>query len=460
MPQLYLIRRENRIFLGPMTIEAFREGLRKMTFGLQDEVAGNCGKWVILDNEEQIRKNYPELVGIISAELPVAWREMTGHAKQISKKDQKVKAVKAKERERSSSTSSRRSSGGDLESYGRSRKNRANALLFAFIAVAVLAIAAGLYMKTREEPLPQVTEIAALAQKSDPNEFLNEMGNRIIPIVSKINRGKDPQNTWLPYLRMYAFYTNGTVDNLPIKVLRGTVPASAPQDCSVDSWKKRWRESAPQTAAWLNGKSLVRTQMTRALSWDPHWIRRRAVKGWLKPRNWFEGCLMSATVALRGLATEVNLGADAGVMTVDMLAAVSRRLQAELEIIQTGHTSLSGDSTTVLGSLTCMDQAENFAALQRCRTKFADVGLQQFSDEHANWQWVRLALASPTNPIEPALLADINQGISKLVSEDTMSKLDFSPELRFLQLLQQQTGKLDGVVERVGSEFADVRLRP
>ena len=458
MPQLYLIRRENRIFLGPMNAEAFRDGLRKMTFGLQDEVAGHCGKWVILDNEEQIRKNYPELVSIISAELPVAWREMTGHAKQISKKDQKVKAVQAKERERSSS-SSRRSSSADIESYGRSRKRRGNALLFGFVLIAAAAIGAGVYVKTHDEPLPPVTEIAALAQKTDPNEFLNEMGNRIIPMVGKINRGKDPQNTWLPYVRMYAFYTNGMVDNVPMKTLRGSVPAYAPQDCSVDSWKKRWRENAPQTAAWINGKSLVRTQMTRALSWDPQWIRRRPMKGWLKPRNWFEGCLMSATVAMRAIAVDANLGADPGVVTMDMVAAVSRRLQAELEIIQNGHTSIVGDANTVLGSLTCMDQAENYSALQRCRTKFTDVGLQQFTDEHANWQWVRLALASPTNPIEPALLADINQGVSKLVSEDMMSKLDFSAELRFLQLLQQSAGKLDGVVERVGSEFADVRLR-
>lgn len=443
MPQMYLIRRENRVFIGPLTLEQFRDSLRTMNFGLQDEVAGSCGSWVVLDNEEMVRKKYPELVNIISSELPVAWREMTGHAKQITKKEQKARQTPAYQER-----PAKRPSHSKDSSRRNQKKPSSNALLAGSLAVAIAALAAGFYLKTHDEPVPAVGDIATLAQKPDPAEFLNQMGLQIIPIVSKINRGKDPQGLWLPYVRMYAFYTNGTVDNLPIKILRGNVPAAAPQDCSVDMWKKRWKESAPQTVAWLNGKSLARNQITRALSWDPHWIRRRPVKGWLRPRNWFEGCLMSATVAMRSISSEPNFGADPGIVTMDVVAAVSRRLQSQLEMIQSGKASLVADPINVTSMLTCMEQAENLLGLQRCRSKIDDVNFQIVMDEHANWQWVRLAMNTPAGSvIDSSLQAEIAKNISRLSAEESMSKLDFGSELRFLQRLQQAAWKPEGISE-------------
>ncbi len=456
MPKMYLIRRENRVFIGPLTLEQFRDSLRTMNFGLQDEVAASCSNWVVLDNEELIRKKYPELVGIISSELPVAWREMTGHAKQITKKDQKVKASPAQER-----PARRASQSSDRHKSKQNQKGSNNKILISSLMIAVAAVGAGIYLKSQDESIPPVGDIAALAQKPDPSDFLNEMGLRIVPIINKINRNKEAQSAWLPYVRMYSFYTNGTVDNFSQKTLRGNLSPAAPADCSVDSWKKRWREGAPQTVAWLNGKTIARNQVTKALTWDPHWIRRRPTKGWIRPRNWYEGCLMSATVAMKSIATDPNFGADPGVLTIDVVAAVSRRLQAQLEIIQSGKASQLAEPTNTTNMMTCMEQAESVATLQKCKPKFSDQNLQLVMDDHANWQNVRFALATPVGMIvDPGLQAEITKSIAKMTAEEPMSKLDFAAELKYLQLLQQSSWKIDGIAERLNTDFPEVKLRP
>ena len=111
--------------------------------------------------------------------------------------------------------------------------------------------------------------------------------------------------------------------------------------------------------------------------------------------------------------------------------------------------------------LTCMEQADSVAALQKCKPKFTDQNLQLVMDDHANWQNVRFALTTPVGTlVEPGLQAEITKSIAKMTAEEPMSKLDFAAELKYLQLLQQASWKVDGIAERLTTDFPEVKLRP
>lgn len=453
MSKKYLVRRENCRFIGPMSIQEFREGIRTMMFGLQDEVAAHCSPWVVLDNEALIKRRYPELAVIVAEELPVAWREMTGHAQQLSAKEKKQRA----EVERKSKPNALPRS--DERSKKRRRAKRNNWLLLLSGAVAIGAVATAAWIKTREEPLPPVAEIATLAQQADPSDFLNEMGLRLIPVVSRVNKGKDKDGVWLPYMRMYAFYTNGSIENLPMKYLRGTIPAGAPPDCSVEAWKRRWLEGAPQVVSFTEGKAVNKGYWTRALAWDPYWIRRRPMKGWYKPRSWFEGCLMSASVAMRAISSSPSLNGTSE-ESIETAAAVMRRLQAQLEIIQTGKTSVQPDTSKFLGQYTCLEIADSLTAMDACRVEGNDPTFQQLFDEHAYWQLVRLAMKQNSGTLDLDLQEAISGPLSKARTEDSLSRMDYTPELQYLKDIQQAGFKVDGAQERLSTKFSELLLKP
>ena len=463
MSKKYLVRREQCRFVGPMSLQEFRAGLRKMKFGLEDEVAGHCSLWTVLDNEALVRKRYPELASIVADELPAAWREMTGHARQMTKKEKKVKSDSIR---KGKSLPAPRVSSKSAPAKGRFL---GNLIVGTAIVIAIAAASATYWLKTREDAVPAVSDIAFLAQREDLGPFLNEMGLRIIPIAARVSKGRDKEGVWLPYLRMYAFHTNGFIENFPVKILRGSVSLAVPQECSVESWKKRWLDSGPQVSAWITGKSSLKNPWMRSLSWDPWWIRRHPVKGWLRPRNWHEACLMSASVAIRAVSSEPPLVADGTASTAgpsagpsavpspalpnaEVIAAVSRRLQAQLEIIQNGKTSVIPNLATMSGQLTCLDLAETIPA--------ADAALQKQGDEYAAWQLIRMSLGHASGALEPGLQAKLVASSDMLLSEDSTTKLDYTFELQFWKELQVAGFKLDGIAERISAGHPEVRLLP
>jgi|TARA_B100001971_G_C18254002_1_gene580499 hypothetical protein len=66
---LYLIRRNFESFVGPLSYKEFNEAYQRMELGLQDEVAGHCGSWVVLENFKDLKKNYPEIAEVVSPHL-------------------------------------------------------------------------------------------------------------------------------------------------------------------------------------------------------------------------------------------------------------------------------------------------------------------------------------------------------------------------------------------------------
>jgi hypothetical protein len=229
----------------------------------------------------------------------------------------------------------------------------------------------------------------------------------------------------------------------------------------VEAWKKRWLETSEHVGSWVTGKTSVKNSWIKALSWDPWWIRRRPSKGWLRPKNWYEGCLMSASVAIRAVTSELEPGTDAATaLNAEVVGAVSRRLQSQLEIIQAGKSEAAIDPETMTGQLSCFDEADSLAGMGGCIQVNADPSLQAQTDEYKAWQLVRILLAGGAAPVDPLLAAPLTLLQEKLTSENSTTKIDYAAELQFLRDVHQAGYKTEGIFEKVASQFSEVKLTP
>jgi hypothetical protein len=454
--RFYLIRRDLRQFLGPMTSDEFRRSLARLDFGLQDEISGHCGPWVVLDRKDELKSHYPEIASLLGDSLPLSWRETTSHARVISRHRSKG--------DKSGKAARRGESSDGLSDYLKKKKRKSRAtMLFAvalFIAAGVLAT--GIILKKMDD-VPPMAELVALSEKGDPTDFLNVMGLKVIPQAAKIAKSQKNLSTWLPMLRMYAYYTSGGIEGVSQKILKGEAPAAFNHDCTVEGWKRKWKESTSQTMQFLTGRSLQKNSWTKLLSMDPNWIRRRPQKGWTKPRNLYEGCLMTASVAMRSMAGDLPAGGDSGQEGVhaDVLTSVSRRLQNQLEIVHgvpvTGLDETSVEGSSILGVLTCLESKPTVLGLADCRA-LIDPGLDPVVEEHFGLALIKLVVAQGQGMPDAQWKASMQGVSSKLFPEDVMSHLELGAESKLLSYLAGGLS-IEQAIEKTGMDFPEIKFK-
>jgi hypothetical protein len=453
--RLYLVRRDSREFIGPMLIGEFQQRLARMEFGLQDEVSGHCGPWIVLDQKDLLTMHYPEVAALLGDSLPLSWREVTGHAKVISRQDtRKDRHKKAGE----SKSANRKTDVEDFSAYLMRRRRHKNFNVAVALGFLVCAGLLGLWFAGKKDDLPNPTDIASLASKSDSTEFLNVMGLKVVPFAPRIVKNPKTQATWIPFLRMYAFSTNGAIDGVSSKYLRGDLPTYAPADCSVEVLKRKWRENAAQVALFTQGRVLAKNPWTKLLAMDPNWARRRSAKGWIKPRNYYEACLMAGSMAIRSVALEPGFGADPedGVNS-ELLATISRRIQSQLEIINSGKTTMAVEKSSLLGSLTCLDNIQDVAELDRCKVSF-DPQIRPLLDERTALALVRVAVNSSGGAADGRWMSAMNLAATRIMSEDVMSRADLSPESKLIgYLLSGST--VEQAIGKTETDNQEIRFR-
>jgi len=445
----YLVRRECREFIGPMKLSEFQERLGRLEFGMQDEVSGHCGPWVILDRKDDLVKAYPEIAKALGEDLPLSWRENTGHAKVISRKDQR--------RDRKQKITEQKNSRSDFNEYLQSRKKQSTFRKQVALGVVFVSFLIGLAIVAKKDEAPLVADVATLATRGDVTEFLNVMGLKVIPNAGRLIKTNKSQAMWLPYLRMYAYHTSGAIDGVSTKILRGELPAAALQDCSVEGWKRKWRENAGQTVAFVQGKSLNKNPWTKLLAYDPFWIRRRAAKAWTKPRNYYEGCLMTASTAMRSFSGEPGYGSDPqDAVTAEVISAMSRRIQSQLEAISTGKSNATVDKSNFLAVLSCMESQTSVAALDACRGSL-DLSFRPLTDERLGLAIIRIAAAQGQGSLDKATVSMLEGLNQKLSVEDVMSRSDVSPEVKFAGYLLGGAS-IDQALSKAELDYADVKF--
>lgn len=446
----YLVRRECREFLGPMAASEFKQRFDRLEFGMQDEVSGHCGPWVVLDRKDELLKHYPELAKIFGEEIPLSWRENTGHAKVISRKDSR--------RDQKKNLDEQRRSRNDFHTYMEQRNRQSKTRkAVAFLTLAV-SIAVSVFILTQRDEYPSVDDVALAAQKQDPSEFLNIMGLKVIPQAGKLVKSQKQQPIWLPYLRMYAYFTTGAIEGVSQKLLRGDTSLAAPQECSVDFWKRKWREMSDQNITFVQGKSLQKNPWTRLLAMDPEWVRRRPQKGWSRPRSYIEGCIMTAFTAMRSL---VSGGKSDTEVSVDMPEGVSdmvlSRLKFQLDVINNSRAAQVA-GTGILSRLSCLETQVRVEDLNLC-VNGLDPQWKPLVDERVGLAVLRIALQSADIQLDKQQLNQRLQSLAtKFQTEDVMGRLDLGPEMKMVSYLAAGDSPSQAV-SKIEQEYPDLKIK-
>ena len=448
-PRYFLVRREAREFIGPMTIDEFKQRFDRLEFGMQDEVSGHCGPWVVLDHRDDMLKHYPEIARVFGENLPLSWRETTGHAKVISRKDTRKDKRNELEQQKKART--------DFHRYMELRKRQAIARTRMALLTVVVSLVIGAWIVLNKDETPELNEIQALAQKSDPTEFLNVMGVKVIPQAARLSKSQKMQPVWLPYLRMYAFYTTGSIEGVSQKLLRGDVSPALPTDCSVDFWKRKWRENVNSTLMFIQGTSMQKNPWTKLLSIDPDWVRRRPSKGWSKPRSYVEGCLMTAHTAMRSMSSEKNSD-NSEFISMEVSSGILARLRFQLDAINGNRTNVPNGLTGLLAQLTCFETQAALVDLEQCRRSF-DQQFKPLFDERYASAVLRLVIASKNPGLEKSLTALVGNTLPRMVTEDFMSRLDMAPEIKLMGYLNSY-GDVEQALVRIGEEYPEMSFKP
>lgn len=447
MPKLYLIRKGLESFVGPMTLAEMKEAHKRMGFGLQDEVSGHCGPWVIFEDLERIKKYYPEVARIVNEDMLAGWG--------VSNHGVPLKEAAPEETRRLQAKPSR--------SFG---------FAVAFLVIAVLAFAAAVYMANNgrfsgklkdggEEPV--LEQAQGFLDRRDSIGFDQYMEANLEGIVRKTVLAKNGESPWLPHLRLFAFSHEGAVKDLDPKLLRGATAASAPSDCSLRTWRKRWRASVKQWAQQANERKLVRgAHWSRLLAWDPHWIRRRDSKGWPTGLNYYVMCLSMADKALAEVAADPSLVTTAADWDKLGMPKLRQRLTWVLEMAKDGQStqSFQADASNPMSSWNCFEGARDLKSLARCREGASEPSdpWTSYNDERYAWNVVRLAAKEKGVPT-PELLDLVAKVTAKINKADYFTRFDYRPEHKFARGLGKSS-PVEKSVEKVQGEFTDVKFVP
>ncbi|MEY4630874.1 MAG: hypothetical protein RIQ81_994 [Pseudomonadota bacterium] len=413
--KLYLVRHEVESFIGPLTAAEFGRNLSRLSIGMHDEVSSHCGPWVFIDDRERMKKHYPELLTHLKDAMSGGWVADAG----AFKNEATIK--------------------GSMPLTTREPDRR---MLFAaaFFGLATLAaIVAWILAGTSELSSrivggnqPVLQDALNLLNSGRDQEFISYLEPHATALAERSGQNKEHFTSWIPVLRAYAFMGSGELSGLSGKKLRGEAGIAAPADCSLQSWKKRWREAAPKLADLTSGKALPSDHWARVLAWDPWWVRRRSQAGWLRPRNYYEGCLAMAAKALDLVISEGQKTAGAGA-----LSAARSRIEFQRAILA-GNANFNNASMPPdnLGLWTCLDSAADRPALDACLDRpWQNLMLNDYNREKFYWAVLRVAVNSRRLGDRNAwslVRNELQAFLERRDSGDSFTRIDYADELRFV----------------------------
>jgi hypothetical protein len=455
MDRLYLIRRKLETFVGPMTMLQLKESFQRMEFGLQDEIAGHCGRWVTLENRKALQGTYPEIFTVFHPGIMDPWVE-TGATKKIATSSKKIKKKPVE----------------PVPSEAKSSKLAVVFLLFGFVAggIAVFLtqapsinmISISSLFSTLISTGPKIEEIHLFFTQGDLPGYTAYIEKHKEKILKDVALNKTKESLWMPYLRFYAFQARGEVQGLTSKQLRGAGAYTAPADCGVDVWKKNWIASKDQWADLIHGKKLGKANWGRLLAWDPHWIKRRRVAGWIEPPNYHGACIYMAY-----LAFEEVIGEN-GFMTAykaseesadEVVASIRGRLGWLSYVVNrtpTFNGTLSGRNQEGFLSpsyWTCLEASASFVELDSCKRGYTPTLPLwiSFEDDRLAQNLIRLTIKDkkkvPTEIMEK--LEAIRPNISPT---DHFTRFDVRTELNYLDQLIKNKGDVIKSMPKVSPE--------
>jgi len=434
MEKLYLVRRSIETYIGPLRLSELRNSYKRMEFGLQDEVAGNRGEWVALDDLKKLKTIYPEVAKLVSDELLGGWGISEHSQKKLIRPKAKVKT----------------------------KPRGQNTKLF-LILFFVFGAGSALYFSGRYRSLPGMS----FFQKSDPSSLASLVENedfaafdkqmeRILPkLLPKVKNSRNLYNQWIPYLRLLAFQRDGELPGLNAKLLRGMGKFAAPNDCSYESWQRRWKSGVSEWGAF-DGRVApsIKSDWARLLLWDSNWMyRRRGAMGWKKISHYYEACLLMARKALINVREQETISAD----KKNLAQGFIDRMSFQIDLTH-GVRTYKVDTflPKVLEVSTCIESATSQAALTAC--KKSNVKNQRWID-YLTWGEARQKMFIHLHEkasLNDQQLSDLRKIHHNLKNIDPLTEFSYQAELQYFVAILLNNGSLSEARKQVGYEFPEV----
>ncbi|MEZ4743276.1 MAG: hypothetical protein R3B45_12665 [Bdellovibrionota bacterium] len=463
MKKLYLIRRRLESFVGPMTAEQLKASLQRLEFGLQDEVSGHCGRWIILENKKQLKSYYPEVYTAIFQGEVGPWAEPTG----LTKKPAKVKNKKNSNNKVTTPNKNKESKttkGG----MGLAVFFLFGALTAAMVALYIVKPSLFTHFIDRVKVLSSKPSLEMIQSYFDAGdlkgytEYIRKYKGKILEDVHA-NSKLDKESPWLPYLRFYAFHDQGKMSGLSNALLKGPHAVSAPTDCTLDSWKSRFKDGMQEWSSMVYTRELTKNNWGRLLAWDPHWIKRRVDKGWIEPINYYGACIYMAYRAFEDLINDkplmeryTKIEANAS----EVISVLKSRLGWLSYLVNQTETFdgiIAGQTDRGFLGLsywTCIEAAESFQEMESCK-KTHDSQSQEWQDldrDRLSKNILRLALDNPKH-LNKTNLEKIQNSLQYLMKNGPFTRLDYRAEVYLAEELMKADGNVEAAIESTKKEF-------
>lgn len=452
--KLYLIRINLESFIGPMSMSEVKKAFKRMDFGLQDEIAGSNREWVAFDDLPRIKRYYPEFFDWVRKDMLAGWGKTEAHMVRIDSGESKRSSSSSS----SSSTKGSSRRGGSSGSSDSRRRSSNGGKSTMFLLMALVGLVTFLVVRYGELPTKLIAKTNPLLGKAieyteegNLQKFDAHMEKNLPEILEATRTEKGALTTWLPYLRAYAFHGVGKIDGLDPRYLLGS-KAIVPKDCSLDSWKNRWRGSVDEWRGFMDGTMLTNKEWNRVLLWDPYWLRSRTPqKGWIDPGSAYEACLLMASRAL----SQVDVDSSRG--------ELRQMMQARLNwILRQLNDSSGGQEFSMSGSiwvLSCFESADKMEALHDCM------------DGHSfDKEWSRLMqgrlfihrgrILTSTKTVKPAQLDVLKTVLEQTRPVDPYTGFDYQPELRLFQQVLSNGGKVSAARSALRVKYPEFYVEP
>lgn len=435
--KLYLVRRDLENIHGPMTLEEFQVGFDRMKFGLQDEIAGHCSRWVFLENSKLLKKHYPDVFEYVYQNLKSWSHGVSNRIPEEPKEFNKKMIIK----------------------------------FFGIFSVILLIGGGWAYHKNwisfhipQESAEFTVEQAITLLKEEKISVLAKKLKANLPSVVESVQNSAGIREPWMPVIRWYAFHGSGSVAGVSPEIIRGNVDAFVPGDCSEQAWKKQIQASLPQWSLLMKHEKDTADIWSRLLAWDPHWIMRRPQTGWIKPESYISACIYMALKSFFSVASEDEFMKQILLTYKEkstfIIHSIKNRLAWQSWLVNgTARPILAFDRQNMdfLTQWSCLESADSMEKLFTCHEYYPHINQKvSYLDYRFIMNFIRLNLKEDT--VEDKYLAMITDRMLEAPLLDSFTGFDYRAELAFLRQLVKEQGNVYKSLQRVRVEFPTVNL--
>lgn len=409
-----------------MTLDELKVFLQSVESTNHLEVCGHCKRWVLIQQDDLLQEVYPEVYDALI--LPPAKEDF----------NQEIETVKTDPTQ--------------VETENKPQAFSLKKMIAITLVVLLSTLTCVSFLFLQADKADHEQKVSYGFSTDILDQLISE--NNQTQFVALVEEAISDDSTitekleYLPYLRLYSFYTNGEKEVLSARVIKGEAD-SAPSECNLTSWTNSFEESFSDWKKLIYDKELPTEHWARILGWDPYWILRREYSGWLLAGGYYGYCIGIAQKSFAQLMQNdafknkvIEAYSDEA---DDMLISIMQRLNwLNHKVLGGEWTPIEVDKPTnnTISMWNCLEAAKDYKYLSRCKGKY-DQGEDPWKihiDQRYIHNFLRLTLENEfVGQKELKELRAINKRFEQV---DHFTQFDFSLEKSWVESIIKHKGNL------------------